>query len=86
MNRQLCHVFLAAAFGAGGCFHAPHVCLTPPYDAPGGFSETYHEAVFQNAEIFGGREVLISEGSTTVGPPILVWPSFKTSAEPPMEW
>ncbi|MBA3315516.1 MAG: hypothetical protein H0T47_19795 [Planctomycetaceae bacterium] len=66
-----------------GCLPG-RVCLSPPYDAPAGFSETYHASLARE-QSFGVGTVL-SEGGTVVGPPIFVWPTSVSDAEPPMEW
>jgi hypothetical protein len=70
-----------------GCFHG-HICLTPPYDAPAGFSESYHAAI-QRQEALGITTALPSSivgGGTFVGPPIFAWPTSIKDSEPPMEW
>jgi hypothetical protein len=75
------------------------VCLTPPYDAPAGFSETYHAALARQepilqpgvgplpTEMSAGFAVGVPAiGLPSVGLPAIGLPSGAAPAEPPMEW
>ena len=76
-----------ASISLAGCFHG-HFCLTPPYDAPAGFSESYHAAI-QRQAAFGMTTAVhpnVVGSGTFVGPPIFAWPTAIKDAEPPMEW
>jgi hypothetical protein len=70
---------------AAGCVHAPaKICLTPPYDVPAGFSETYHAALMRH-------EVIWTGGLAGIPPcpphePALERPAKPTAVEPPLEW
>ena len=72
-----------AALSLAGCFHG-RICLTPPYDSPAGFSESYHAAI-QRQEACGVMSG-VPLGGTFVGPPIFAWPTSIDDVEPPMEW
>ncbi|HEX6984712.1 MAG TPA: hypothetical protein VF170_05015 [Planctomycetaceae bacterium] len=70
-----------------GCLHLPaKVCLTPPYDAPAGFSETYHAALARREPVLRPDGVVLPSGGTVVGEPVLIWPGAATTVEPPLEW
>jgi hypothetical protein len=60
------------------------ICLTPPYDAPAGFSETYHAALERQAAV--GMQTIAPSGGSFVGPPIFIWPTLANDADPPLEW
>lgn len=84
--RFLPLVCLAAA----GCFHLPaRFCLTPAYDAPAGFSETYHAALARQEPILQPEIAPLPTDLTsgfTFDPPAVNLPSSAAPAEPPMEW
>lgn len=83
--------FLPLAFlAAAGCFHLPaRFCLTPAYDVPAGFSETYHAALARQEPILQpGIAPLPTDlpAGVTFGLPAVDVPSSAAPAEPPMEW
>lgn len=91
MSVRPCRLLPLAFLAAAGCFHLPaRVCLTPPYDAPAGFSETYHAALARGEPILQpGVAPLPSDlpPGFTIGVPSVGLPSVgPTPAEPPMEW
>lgn len=75
-----------------GCVGLPaRFCLTPAYDAPAGFSETYHAALSRREPILqpgDGPIPSATAGEFTIGPE---WPMpsplLETGpGEPPIDW
>lgn len=73
-----------------GCVRPPaRFCLSPVYDAPAGFSETYHAALRRQEPILqpGDGPVPAGPGVNFVSGP--AWPSAVPNSmpgEPPIDW
>lgn len=87
MNGRLRRLRFLMPLSLAGCFHLPvDVCLTPSYDRPAGFSETYHAALSRQEPLLTTDGVMLAGGETIIGPPVLIWPGMPTDVEPPIEW
>jgi hypothetical protein len=90
VTAKHCRILPLACLAAAGCFRLPaRVCLTPPYDAPAGFSETYHAALARQEPILQPGIVPLPTdlpAGATFGPPAVSLPSSAAPAKPPMEW
>ena len=71
---RFCHLTLIVAVLLTGCLHRPRICLSPPYDVPAGFSETYAAALNRSGPTFATEST--GFGGSWVGPPIWIWPQF----------
>jgi len=73
-----------------GCVRVPaRFCLTPPYDAPAGFSETYHAALARQEPILQPGDGPIQPdpaGGFVIGPAWTSQGSIPAPADPPIDW
>ncbi len=87
--RRILPLAALCALSAAGCFRLPaRVCLTPPYDAPAGFSETYHAALARREPLLQPGDEPVATGvpaGFSIGSPYGV-PMGMMPAEPPIEW
>ena len=87
MPARLFRFVPVAGLALVGCFHLPaRVCLTPPYDAPAGFSETYHAALAAREPLLRPGVAPLPPTGMVAGPPVLILPPGSNGVEPPMEW
>lgn len=87
MTARIRRLLPVASVALAGCFHLPaRVCLTPPYDAPAGFSETYHAALARHEPALRPGIEPLPPAGVVVGTPYLIVPPGSNGIEPPMEW